>query len=247
MCLIIASPNGITPPLSLIHRGWFQEANDDGWGISWYDTNRQMDLTEHGFDIDRLMAIVPLLKGHPHIIHLRYGTQGVVSLDNCHPFAIPTTPHPDNPNGPARTIQMFHNGSFNLNYVDSPDFTKSDSWHMARFMNRLGITPESFDDPDFIRMLNRYFAPSRAAFMLPGGDIRLINASHGIWRDHELRMAWKLNEFDLWLSNDQSTWPMITPRQPSNIYSGQDHDPVLIPASAPVAATPYANLALCGL
>jgi predicted glutamine amidotransferase len=70
-------------------RGGTTDEHKDGWGIAFFEGNGVRHFVDHQAAIDS--PIAELIKRYPIksrnvIAHIRKATQGVVSLENCHPF-----------------------------------------------------------------------------------------------------------------------------------------------------------------
>ncbi len=70
-------------------RGGNTDEHRDGWGIAFFEGNGVRHFVDHHAAVDSPLA--ELIKRYPIksknvIAHIRKATQGVVSLENCHPF-----------------------------------------------------------------------------------------------------------------------------------------------------------------
>jgi predicted glutamine amidotransferase len=70
-------------------RGGRTDEHKDGWGIAFFEGNGVRHFADHLAAVDS--PIAELIKRYPIksknvIAHIRKATQGVVSLENCHPF-----------------------------------------------------------------------------------------------------------------------------------------------------------------
>jgi predicted glutamine amidotransferase len=70
-------------------RGGGTDEHKDGWGIAFFENKGVRHFVDHHAAIDS--PIADLIKRYPIksknvIAHIRKATQGVISLENCHPF-----------------------------------------------------------------------------------------------------------------------------------------------------------------
>jgi predicted glutamine amidotransferase len=70
-------------------RGGNTDEHKDGWGIAFFEGNGVRHFVDHQAAVDS--PIAALIKSYPIksknvIAHIRKATQGVISLENCHPF-----------------------------------------------------------------------------------------------------------------------------------------------------------------
>ena len=70
-------------------RGGLTDAHQDGWGIAFFEGAGVRHLVDHQAAVRSPLA--ELIKAHPIksknvIAHIRKATQGMVALENCHPF-----------------------------------------------------------------------------------------------------------------------------------------------------------------
>lgn len=70
-------------------RGGNTDEHKDGWGIAFFEGKGVRHFVDHQAAVDS--PIASLIKSYPIksknvIAHIRKATQGVVSLENCHPF-----------------------------------------------------------------------------------------------------------------------------------------------------------------
>lgn len=94
MCQIISVPAGKRVNLNNLDKA--QEHNKDGYGVAWYEDGKVKTYKTMHYNTFKkvLKALTPYTK----IVHLRYSTVGQTTLENCHPFPVPTG-------------AMFHNGT----------------------------------------------------------------------------------------------------------------------------------------
>ena len=70
-------------------RGGHTDEHKDGWGIAFFEGNGVRHFVDHQAAV--ASPVAELIKRYPIksknvIAHIRKATQGVVSLENCHPF-----------------------------------------------------------------------------------------------------------------------------------------------------------------
>ena len=177
MCLIVASRNGVVPDLELLRNA--HSGNHDGWGIMWSEGGTIR--CAKGFKFKGMVNNVEKRAGTPFVLHLRYATHGFIDIDNCHPLKV------------TNDLWFAHNGV--LRGIDTPDKTKSDSWHFAQELKCLVADYPWLGTRKHQKRLLRYVAlecgrSNKIAFMRASGEIALVN--------EDLGTEYK----GLWLSND---------------------------------------------
>jgi len=150
-------------------------ANPDGIGIMWIDRGNVQTLRT--FDIEQAIDTMEYLHCD-YVAHFRWATHGVVDLENCHPFEIGGGAH------------LAHNGILN---VETPDPTKSDTWHFADALRQEGIG-EHFAHRKVRRAFARLVGPhNKLAVMLRSGKVARIGDWHPHNGNYWSNLNWQYN------------------------------------------------------
>lgn len=162
MCVILHRPEGVEVDWEDLVACY--EANPDGCGLMWFDGPNVRHSRGLWTD-DEFLDRVYDLGEREYVLHLRWGTHGSVCYANCHPFPI---------GGGGYVV---HNGILSIKR-DRPG--RSDTWHFARNMRRLGYASK-LEDERIVRGIERaHGAFNKLAFALPGG--RVIKT--GRWQEY---------------------------------------------------------------
>ncbi len=109
MCIIIKKPAGITLK-DEIYRECFR-IHHDGLGITYVDTELNSLVTEKGFmNITAGLDAIRKNEKFEMLIHFRRVSRGMVSKDNCHPFAFEVE-EVDGEEIPRFSFSVAHNGT----------------------------------------------------------------------------------------------------------------------------------------
>jgi hypothetical protein len=167
MCLIIASPKGLTPPKDIVANAL--ENNPDGWGIMVARDGR-IDVHK-GFKNRAAKKAIKRAAGFPFVFHARYATHGNVDVSNCHPFRV------------TEDTWLAHNGI--IPGVAKPKDVKSDSWQFAEALAEIVTTDTLwFRSSLFVRDVADWIGPSnKMAFLRAEGKIEIANEDMGVWKD----------------------------------------------------------------
>lgn len=94
MCQLLGMNSNTPTDVTFSFTGFAQRAghtgdHSDGWGIAFFENNGVRHFVDHQRAVDS--PIADLIRRYPIqscnvIAHIRKATQGVVSLENCHPF-----------------------------------------------------------------------------------------------------------------------------------------------------------------
>ncbi|MBY8863548.1 class II glutamine amidotransferase [Nocardia sp. CA2R105] len=117
MCLLSFFPGGVAPDLSALAIG--ASVNRDGHG--WAMLTRTRIITGHGMNADEVLAEFARARDeHPHgpaVFHSRWATRGIITVGNCHPFAL----------GRDERTWLAHNGTLPQRVHPGPYDPRSDT------------------------------------------------------------------------------------------------------------------------
>jgi hypothetical protein len=158
-------------------------SNRDGWGMIGIRKGRL--FWRKGFDVASMLEALPLFQDVEAIYHARYATHGTKTLDQLHPYKV------------VGDIHMAHNGVFDIN---TPDISKSDTWHMARRLGSMGYDAllSCLSDPEWIKELGKSIPGNKIAFINPKTGVVIVNEHlghivDGVWMSNA---GYKPNIFD---------------------------------------------------
>ena len=173
------------------------KVNPDGWGYSIPDgegklfTRRQYDA--RGNNIDIIQRTIEKYKNKEMYIHLRFKTQGELSLLNCHPFTVLTKKKH------GIDIQFMHNGSI-TNFNDRKD-PRSDTKQfvdiiltplLERILTYQPSPEQAIFDDLLPEILEKYAGYSNKFVLLDGyGANLIINEKQG----KDFDWGWASNEY----------------------------------------------------
>jgi len=167
MCLIIDKPGNVKLPMSFFEKAY--DANPDGWGIMWFDTAKGKPMF-----MKNTSKFNKFKKAYEHaeatgarlLIHFRIRTEGSISQDNCHPFAL------------SDGTLLMHNGVINISPI-----TKhwSDTRQFADVLSNrvLNRRPGILAVKEVLKTVEASIGYNRLAFMLPDGTV----AQTGTWTE----------------------------------------------------------------
>lgn len=188
MCWLVVKPANKQIPLEYVDTA--QELNSDGYGLAWFDSNTELQVFKT-LDYDEFKAKLAALTPYDAVVHLRAASVGSVTLDNVHPFPIPTG-------------VMFHNGTisslrpvknyasgkwdYTLNkWVDSPDSNCSDESDTLALANLISKCTYSHLS-DIMPLIQHTVTTTsnKLVFAETDGQITIVNKSlgneeDGIW------------------------------------------------------------------
>lgn len=167
MCLIIVKPKSRKIPGETLARA--NASNPHGWGL--LAKTRDGIVVERGYTTPNLLDAYMRHENDECVIHMRWATSGLKTLDMTHPFEI--TPN----------AWLFHNGI--IRDIDSNDKTKSDTWALANLVLRpvFAEYPNIMDDDTFWHELgNRIKKGYQNKLVVVTSDaIRIVNEHFGLW------------------------------------------------------------------
>lgn len=138
MCLIMYREKDMAP----VSREFYEDVwsrNNDGWGIMWVNSNKEIKVKK-GLLFKDFWPMYRNLEASnvEMLVHFRFITAGHVTLDMCHPFKV------------TDDLYMMHNGTLDYPYKVAKD--KSDSWAFANQIVRPIVTQCS-NDPSLMGMV----------------------------------------------------------------------------------------------
>jgi glutamine amidotransferase len=194
-------------------RGGRTDHHADGWGIAFYEGKGVRHFVDHeaacSSPVAELIRRYPI-KSRNVISHIRKATQGVVSLENCHPFVRElwgrhwVFAH----NGDLKDYQPRLHGSFRP--VGSTDSERAFCWIMQELAKAHADVPSVAE----LTLTLRELAPKVARhgtfnFMLTNGQALWAHAStllHYVERKHPFARAHLADE-DLSVDFSEATTP----------------------------------------
>jgi len=183
MCLIIVKPKNRRVNNKTLANA--NKQNPHGWGLLAKTDNGI--VVERGFDTNELVQSYNRHKNEECVIHMRWATRGVKTIEMTHPFEITTD------------AWLFHNGI--IRNIEMLDDTKSDTWTLANMILRPVFEQSNDimnDDLFFNELANRIkVGYHNKLVVVTKESLRIINEQFGLWFD------------GCWYSNDDS----FTPRQ----------------------------------
>lgn len=171
MCLIIAAPSGQATPKEHLENA-YNAGNNDGWGVSYWTGTKVLVLK--GFDLKGLIDAAAKVATMPHVIHLRWGTHGLRSYDNCHPFKI------------RKDLYMAHNGI--LPIQPPKGSVRSDTAVLAGMLK--SFETDVLLAPDNLSALGEMIGSGNKLTFQFRDEIHIVNEEMGKWFG------------DRWYSND---------------------------------------------
>jgi hypothetical protein len=198
MCLLIHKPKDLELPPQLLDSA--VEFNPHGFGFMSFAANGKLVIRRrYRTSRDELHELYEEFRERECVIHLRYGTSGVIDVENTHPIRI------------TDDIYMAHNGTINMRrHTDD----RSDTWHLVHDYLEpvLRNRPELLYERFFHELITSWCGPHNKFVFMDGATQKtvVINREQGFEID------------GLWLSNlrwfdtskfdwQQSRMPMPTP------------------------------------
>ncbi len=179
MCLIIQRNDSENIPESLLKDAY--RSCHDGWGIMFADGGKVITIKGELFpelisEVERVQVEYP---NKQFWVHLRMATQGEVSLDNTHPFAIGDT-----------GICMMHNGTITnktvQDLVKQSNNIKSDTAIFSEvvelYLTTRGNTKDLIFTSDFGNWVNSLVTSDRVVFLMPDGEYVVLGT--GEWYNY---------------------------------------------------------------
>jgi hypothetical protein len=182
MCLAIYQPPGKSVPEEILDEA--VRKNSDGWGILvWKDG---VPHIAKSMDNKRFLPTAKAHAGERAILHCRIGTSGDKTIENVHPFAFfPAANKNETP------LYVAHNGILRVGVVDH---SKNDTWHFARWLERIVAPYQTLADPGYLKVLEELIGTTNK--LLIGGEnefVSIINEGAGAWKDG----IWYSNTYSL--------------------------------------------------
>jgi hypothetical protein len=177
VCLLIHKNADAAIPAALLESA--AQFNPHGYGLMAFDADGRLVVHRRAHThLAELQELYESYRTRECVLHLRYGTSGVVDSDNTHPIRI--TPE----------IYLAHNGTVNLARRDQE---RSDTWHLVNDYLRpvLSHRPELLHDSFFHDLVTAWCGPHNK-FVFMDAHTRstvIVNRDKGV--EHE----------GLWLSN----------------------------------------------
>jgi glutamine amidotransferase len=178
-------------------RGGNTDEHKDGWGIAFFEGNGVRHFVDHQAAVDS--PIAALIKSYPIksknvIAHIRKATQGVISLENCHPFVREcwgrywVFAH----NGDLKNFEPELAGAYHP--VGSTDSERAFCYLMQEMRKRFGEqAPSTAAISDFLRQICTEIAAYGTFNMtLSNGEALFVHCStklHYIVRQYPFTMA----------------------------------------------------------
>ncbi len=177
MCLLIHKPKDAVLPEQLLASA--AAYNPHGYGFMSYGTDGELVVRRSSTtSTDELHSLYEEFHAEECVIHLRYGTSGLVDFENTHPIRI------------TQDIYLAHNGTLNM---ERHAGDRSDTWHLVNDYLEpiLRNRPELLYDRFFHDLVRSWCGPHNRFVFVDGAKRQtvIVNREQGF-------------EFDgLWLSN----------------------------------------------
>lgn len=176
MCLIMYSKNKKN-----IKKKWFQnslQSNNDGVGFMYVKNKRlviKKFITNELIEFSKLMK--ELQNNTPIAIHQRFGTSGIKTILNVHPFQILNKDE-----GDSIDLAVMHNGILNIqnieNYSDTATFVEYCIKPLLKKDNNLWRKHE------FKLLLDMAIGNDKLLFMDNNNNIEIIGENRGEWEEN---------------------------------------------------------------
>jgi len=186
MCQIISKQAGQKFDIGKIKKA--QKHNEDGYSITWWE-NDKVNVFKT-MDFSKLISLATTMKEHTAIVHLRYATKGSVSMENLHPFEVPSG-------------WMMHNGTIS-GFGTS---IKSDTQDFAEMISECDYKYIEDIEPLIKPYVNDHI--NRLVFFEDNGRVTYINKDLGVEEDG----IWYSNDYHSkpnWWNRKQTTKPKET-------------------------------------
>lgn len=205
--------------------------NKDGLGVMWVEDGRvQVERV-----VGKFKETLELYRKHKHketyALHLRYGTSGGVTMDNCHPFRVLDKDiH-------GTDLFMMHNGIFSGIKEERKD--RSDTWHFVELYMKpmLEKNPELVHMPQFQEMLSKAIGSNnKLLFMDDQQRVVIVNEKSGA------------DEDGCWLSSPgyvSNSYYRKPAWQGNSYYNNYGNNSALTPANKPVVPAATKLPAVC--
>lgn len=201
MCQIIVAPAGKKVNMKYLKKA--QVHNEDGYGVSWYE-DKQVK-TYKTMDFGTFCGIVASLKKFTKVVHLRFATVGDKTIENAHPFEIPTG-------------MMFHNGTIFDMKPKYTDKNNSDSRELAKLLSECDYDSIMSIEPLITKIIGSTI--NRVVTLEDDGAVTIINEDLGLWDE------------GIWYSNDYHLKPNSWCRagcKPKHVAKKKPETTVMVP------------------
>lgn len=192
MCLLIHKPCDAELPEALLDSA--ADYNPHGYGLMAFAGSELVVHRRASTRKQELFALYRELRDHECVIHLRYGTSGVVDRGNTHPIRI------------TRGLYMAHNGTVNLARHESD---RSDTWHLVNDYLRplLSQRPQLLYDSFFQSLVTNCCGPHNKFVFMDGMQCRsvIVNRESGF----EVEGFWLSNT--RWFDAARFAWRKAVP------------------------------------
>lgn len=176
MCLIMYSKNK-----NNIKKDWFKnsmESNQDGVGFMYPKDGRLVIKKAIKNELDEFNKVMKEIdKKTPIAIHQRYGTSGIKTVLNVHPFQILNKDE-----GDSIDLAVMHNGILSIenvkDYSDTVTFVEYVLKPMLKKDNTL-LKSESFQ-----LLLDMAIGNDKLLFMDNNGEVTIIGENRGEWKNN---------------------------------------------------------------
>jgi predicted glutamine amidotransferase len=162
MCIIVAKPEKIKLPLTILENMW--NNNPHGAGFMWAEDNNLFikkgfmnfhHLAEHYYPLEKKKLV----------LHFRWRSTGAISAEMTHPFVI------------NENVAMVHNGT--IPKLKTQNF--SDTFIFSKYFGEKVKDPMlALESARFINRLNSIIGYSKLAFMDNKGKIKIVNPQMGL-------------------------------------------------------------------
>lgn len=175
MCQIIYKPAGKKFNWEYMNKA--QKHNKDGYGVMWYEDGVAKSYTTMSFKTFK--KVLSAIEGMTCVAHLRYSTVGKTTIDNCHPFEIPTG-------------YMMHNGTiFSLKGSYASAEAASDSYKLSELLMNCDYEKVSDLKPLIQHIIGSSI--NRLVFLEDSGEVTIFNENLGVWDNG----VWYSNDYHL--------------------------------------------------
>jgi hypothetical protein len=177
MCLLIHKPRDVALPARLLDSA--VEFNPHGFGFMSFDEQGALVIRRrYRTSLEELHELYEEFHDRECVIHLRYGTSGVIDAENTHPIRI------------TDDIYMAHNGTINLQRHTGD---RSDTWHLVHDYLEpiLSKRPELLHDRFFHELVTTWCGPHNKFVFMDAASQKtvVINREQGF----EIEGLWLSN------------------------------------------------------
>ena len=168
MCLSITKPAGVLVPEEHLRQAYVN--NKDGCGLAVIN-NGGICIHKGLFDIEEFIKMCAKTKDTPALIHFRFGTSGLKSKQNCHPFRLNST------------WAMIHNGVLGIEHHKD----ESDTNAFCRWLrSMLPLCDNNPTHKEILEKQSNVLNGSKLTYMNNKGEFKYVNEymgtrENGIW------------------------------------------------------------------